>query len=77
MLSSVGSVKNQVNQTQYYSTYAHYKVRQGTDPTSIALWADFRQTAERFERQRVASESGMAFLFSEGALVDALRTGKW
>lgn len=53
------------------------KVRQGTDVKAITLWAEFRQTAERFERQRVASESGMAFLFSEGALVDALRTGKW
>lgn len=53
------------------------QVRQGTDQRSIELWNEFRQTAERFERQRVASESGMAFLFSEGALVDALRTGKW
>lgn len=52
-------------------------MRQGTDLRSIALWAEFRLTANRFERQRVASESGMAFLFTEGALVDALRTGKW
>ena len=50
---------------------------QGNDPKSMATWAQFRLTAERFERQRVASESGMAFLFTEGALVDALRTGKW
>ncbi len=25
----------------------------------------------------MASESGLAFLFTEGALVDAIRTGKW
>jgi midasin (ATPase involved in ribosome maturation) len=54
-----------------------FQVRQGTDLKNMASWAEFRQTAERFERQRVASESGMAFLFSEGALIDALRTGKW
>jgi midasin (ATPase involved in ribosome maturation) len=52
-------------------------MRQGKDQKSIATWAEFRLTAERFERQRVASESGMAFLFTEGALVDAIRTGKW
>ena len=55
----------------------HIQMRQGKDQKSIATWAEFRLTAERFERQRVASESGMAFLFTEGALVDAIRTGKW
>lgn len=51
--------------------------KKGKDPINTNAWADFRLTAERFERQRVASESGLAFLFTEGALVDAIRTGKW
>lgn len=42
-----------------------------------SAWANFRVAAERFEKQRVASESGLAFAFTEGALVDAIRTGKW
>ena len=49
----------------------------GEEVTNLDLWADFRSIAERFERQRMASESGLAFLFTEGALVDAIRTGKW
>jgi midasin (ATPase involved in ribosome maturation) len=49
----------------------------GKEANNLELWSDFRSTAERFERQRVASESGLAFLFTEGALVDAIRTGKW
>ena len=51
--------------------------KSGKDASNLELWSDFRSTAERFERQRVASESGLAFLFTEGALVDAIRTGKW
>jgi midasin (ATPase involved in ribosome maturation) len=49
----------------------------GKKANNAALWSEFRSTAERFERQRVASESGLAFLFTEGALIDAIRTGKW
>jgi midasin (ATPase involved in ribosome maturation) len=49
----------------------------GKEANNAALWSEFRSTAERFERQRVASESGLAFLFTEGALIDAIRTGKW
>ena len=45
--------------------------------TDLELWSDFRSVAERFERQRIACESGLAFAFTEGALVDAIRTGKW
>jgi MoxR-like ATPase len=45
--------------------------------TSIKSWIEFQRTAERFERQRLACDSGLAFTFSEGALVDAIRTGKW
>ncbi len=51
--------------------------RRGEETTNLDSWADFRSIAERFERQRMASESGLAFLFTEGALVDAIRTGKW
>jgi MoxR-like ATPase len=40
-------------------------------------WYDFSQSAERFEKQRTATESGLAFAFTEGALVDAIKTGKW
>lgn len=51
--------------------------KKGKDTSNLETWADFRSVAERFERQRIASESGLAFLFTEGALVDAIRTGKW
>jgi len=51
--------------------------RKGDEATNLEAWADFRSIAERFERQRIASESGLAFLFTEGALVDAIRTGRW
>lgn len=40
-------------------------------------WATFEETADRFERQRVACDSGLAFSFSEGALIEAIRQGKW
>jgi midasin len=45
--------------------------------STASMWVNFRVAAERFEKQRVASESGLAFVFTEGALVDAIRTGKW
>jgi len=40
-------------------------------------WSEFKQSSDRFERQRIACETGLAFVFTEGALVDAIRTGKW
>jgi len=40
-------------------------------------WHDFSIAAERFERQRMAVDSSLAFAFTEGALVDAIKTGKW
>lgn len=43
----------------------------------IDAWSTFHAAAERFERQRLACDSGLAFAFTEGALVDAIRTGKW
>lgn len=49
------------------------------DPSipSPEAWASFRKRAEEFERQRLACDSGLAFAFTEGALVDAIHTGKW
>lgn len=44
---------------------------------SLSVWKRFSQTAERFEQQRLACDTGLAFVFSEGALVDAIRKGKW
>lgn len=45
--------------------------------SSIEEWQRFRKHADHFEQQRMACDSGMAFVFSEGALVDAVRKGKW
>lgn len=49
------------------------------DPSIPGLgeWNLFSDRAEQFERQRLACASGLAFAFTEGALVDAIRTGKW
>ncbi|CAB9508662.1 Nuclear chaperone required for maturation and nuclear export of pre-60S ribosome subunits (By similarity) [Seminavis robusta] len=43
----------------------------------LLSWENFCETAESFERQRVACDSGLVFCFTEGALVDAIRGGKW
>ena len=40
-------------------------------------WDSFAATARRFERQREASEKGLAFAFEEGVLVKAIREGSW
>jgi MoxR-like ATPase len=40
-------------------------------------WNEFHADAERFEKQRIANSSGLSFAFTEGALVDAIKTGKW
>lgn len=44
---------------------------------SLAAWQRFEDLAKKFERQRVACDAGMAFVFTEGALIDAIRYGKW
>lgn len=44
---------------------------------SLSSWKTFSDAAERFERQRLACDSGLVFAFTEGALVDAIREGKW
>uniref|UniRef100_A0A7S3VEM6 Midasin n=1 Tax=Chaetoceros debilis TaxID=122233 RepID=A0A7S3VEM6_9STRA len=41
------------------------------------VWLEFKRTSERFEKQRLACDTGLAFVFTEGALVDAIRSGKW
>lgn len=40
-------------------------------------WKAFEASALKFERQMISCESGLAFEFSEGALVDAIQQGKW
>ncbi len=40
-------------------------------------WVEFKIKSGRFEKQRIACETGLAFAFTEGALVDAIRSGKW
>ncbi len=40
-------------------------------------WIEFKCMSDRFEKQRVACDTGLAFAFTEGALVDAIRNGKW
>jgi midasin len=49
----------------------------GKDDSKLAAWKEFQDTSERFEKQRLACDTGMAFTFTEGALVDAIRSGKW
>jgi midasin len=44
---------------------------------TLESWNNFAKTAERFERQRLSCDAGLAFVFSEGALVDAIQSGKW
>jgi len=43
----------------------------------VEIWQNFTKKAERFERQRVSCDAGLAFEFAEGALVDAIQSGKW
>ena len=48
-----------------------------TSDAVIENWQNFAKKADRFERQRLSSDVGLAFEFTEGALVDAIQTGKW
>jgi midasin len=43
----------------------------------VSAWERFSTKAERFERQRLSCDAGLAFEFAEGALVDAVQSGKW
>ena len=49
----------------------------GSRRGSLASWKSFFDAAESFERQRMACDSGLVFTFTEGALIDAIREGKW
>jgi midasin len=40
-------------------------------------WDRFKESATKFERQILSCDAGLAFVFSEGALVDAIKNGKW
>eukprot|EP00980_Cylindrotheca_fusiformis_P010228 scaffold2271_cov130-Cylindrotheca_fusiformis.AAC.23 len=40
-------------------------------------WGEFSRSAGRFEKQRVSCDAGLAFMFAEGVLVDAIQSGKW
>ncbi|GKY98789.1 hypothetical protein MPSEU_000835100 [Mayamaea pseudoterrestris] len=57
------------------------KVRRGNvdaaNHAHLNAWMDFHARVEKFEQQRLAADAGLAFVFTEGALVDAVRTGKW
>jgi len=49
-----------------------------TQQSSVkAKWEKFSKATELFEQQRLACGSGMAFVFTEGALVEAVQKGKW
>ena len=47
------------------------------NPPNTRSWVEFHVAAERFEWQRLANLSGLAFAFTEVVLVDALKNGKW
>lgn len=47
----------------------------GKDPPQMSIWKHFQQSALMFEQHRTAS--GPVFEFVEGAIVDAIRNGKW
>jgi midasin len=47
------------------------------DKVDVASWTSFRVSVYRFKKQRAASDVGLAFVFMEGALVDAIRKGSW
>jgi MoxR-like ATPase len=53
------------------------KVKDNNDNKPRVAWERFSQSATKFEQQRIACDSGLAFVFTEGALVDAIRKGKW
>jgi len=42
-----------------------------------ASWKRFKDSAAKFKRQIISCDAGLAFVFAEGALVDAIKHGKW
>jgi midasin len=55
----------------------HKDVNTLTLDALVNAWERLSTKAERFERQRVSCDAGLAFEFAEGALVDADQNGKW
>eukprot|EP00934_Nitzschia_sp_Nitz4_P000670 Nitzschia sp. Nitz4//scaffold122_size67431//7852//24798//NITZ4_006082-RA/size67431-snap-gene-0.19-mRNA-1//1//CDS//3329534394//670//frame0 len=53
------------------------KDRSSRNIALAANWKQFRVSVEKFETQRVSGDVGLAFVFAEGALVDAIQSGKW
>lgn len=45
--------------------------------STIDAWRRFSRKADRFEKQRLSCDAGLAFEFAEGALVEAIQSGKW
>jgi midasin len=43
----------------------------------VASWKRFKDSSIKFERQIISCDAGLAFVFAEGALVDAIQHGKW
>ncbi|EEC43465.1 predicted protein, partial [Phaeodactylum tricornutum CCAP 1055/1] len=49
-----------------------------SESSSVAAsWRRFEKSTGRFEQQRLACNSGLAFVFAEGALIEAITRGKW
>jgi MoxR-like ATPase len=42
-----------------------------------AGWKRFKDSSAKFERQIISCDAGLAFVFAEGALVEAIKQGKW
>ena len=40
-------------------------------------WKRFKDSSTKFERQIISCDAGLAFVFAEGALVEAIKHGKW
>ena len=55
---------------------ARLKVDSGQQ-NSVEKWVDFLGHADRFQQQQRACETGLAFAFREGILVEALKEGHW
>lgn len=53
------------------------KVESSSNLELSRSWGRFRESATKFERQMISCDAGLAFVFSEGALVDAIQCGKW
>lgn len=43
----------------------------------VKQWMQSKLQGDKFEKQRVACDTGLAFAFAEGALIDAIRQEKW